>query len=59
MEHLWIEIYTFGDCLSILTFTSTGVAEALGFEPDEVLTLGRAVAGLKAHSQGISLGQFY
>jgi len=34
------------------------VAEVLGFEHDEALTLGRAVAGLKAYSKGVSLGLF-
>ena len=30
----------------------------LGFEHDEALTLGRAVAGLNAYSKGVSLGLF-
>jgi uncharacterized protein YneR len=34
------------------------VAEDLGFEHDEALTLGRAVAGLNAYSKGVSLGLF-
>jgi hypothetical protein len=34
------------------------VAEVLRFEHDEALTLGRAVAGLNAHSKGVSLGLF-
>ena len=34
------------------------VAEVLGFEHDEALTLGRAVAGLNAYSKGVSLGIF-
>ena len=29
-----------------------------GFEHDEALTLGRAVAGLNAYSKGVSLGLF-
>jgi hypothetical protein len=33
-------------------------AEVLGFERDETLTLGRAVAGLNAYSKGVSLGLF-
>jgi len=33
-------------------------AEVLGFEHDEALTLGRAVAGLNAYSKGVSLGLF-
>ena len=32
------------------------VAEVLGFEHDEALALGRAVAGLNAYSKGVSLG---
>ena len=34
------------------------VAEVLGFEQDEALTLGRAVAGLNAYSKGVFLGLF-
>ena len=34
------------------------VAEVLGFEHGEALTLGRAVAGLNAYSKGVSLGVF-
>jgi len=34
------------------------VAEVLGVEQDEALTLGRAVAGLNAYSKGVSLGLF-
>jgi len=34
------------------------VAEVLGFDHDEALTLGRAVAGLNAYSKGVSLGLF-
>jgi len=34
------------------------VAEVLGFEHDEALSLGRAVAGLNAYSKGVSLGLF-
>jgi hypothetical protein len=41
-----------------LTLWATVVAERLGFERDEALTLGRAVAGLNAYSKGISLGLF-
>lgn len=33
-------------------------AKVLGFEHDEALTLGRAVAGLNACSNGISLGSY-
>jgi hypothetical protein len=32
------------------------VAEVLGVEQDEALTLGRAGAGLNAYSKGVSLG---
>ena len=34
------------------------VAEVLGFEHEEALTLGWAVAGLNAYSKGVSLGLF-
>ena len=34
------------------------MAEVLGFEHDEALTLGQAVAGLNAYSEGVSLGLF-
>jgi hypothetical protein len=37
---------------------AAAVAEVLGFEHDEALTLGRAVAGLNAYSKGVSLGLF-
>ena len=33
-------------------------AEVLGFEHDQALTLGRAVAGLNTYSKGVSLGLF-
>ena len=42
----------------VLTLWATMVAEVLGFEHDEALTLGRAVAGLNAYSKGVSLGHF-
>jgi hypothetical protein len=32
----------------VLTLWATTVAERLGFEPDEALSLGKAVAGLNA-----------
>ena len=35
----------------VLTLWATVVAEVLGFEHDEALTLGRAVAGLHAYSK--------
>jgi hypothetical protein len=42
----------------LLTLWAAVVAEVLGFEHDEALTLGRAVAGLNAYSKGVSLGLF-
>ncbi len=42
----------------VLTLWGAVVAEALGFEHDEALTLGRAVAGLNAYLKGFSLGLF-
>jgi len=42
----------------VLTLWAAVVAEVLGFEHDEVLTLGRAVAGVNAYSKGVSLGLF-
>ena len=42
----------------MLTLWAAVVAEVLGFEHDEALTLGRAVAGLNAYSKGVSLGLF-
>ena len=42
----------------VVTLWAAMVAEALGFEHDEALTLGRAVAGLNAYSKGVSLGLF-
>ena len=41
---------------SVLTLWAAVVAEVLGFEHDEALTLGRAVPGLNAYSKGVSLG---
>ena len=41
-----------------LTLWAAVVAEVLGFDHDEALTLGRAVAGLNAYSKGVSLGIF-
>ena len=40
----------------VLTLWAAVVAEVLGFEHDEALSLGRAVAGLNAYSKGVSLG---
>ena len=42
----------------VLTLWAAVVAEVLGFEHDEALTLGRAVAGLNAYSKEVSLGLF-
>jgi len=42
----------------VLTLWATIVAERLGFDYGEALTLGRAVAGLNAYSKGVSLGLF-
>lgn len=42
----------------VLTLWAVVVAERLGFERDEALTFGKAVAGLNAQSKGRSLGIF-
>jgi hypothetical protein len=42
----------------VLTLWAAVVAEVLGFEHDEALTLGREVAGLRSYSKGFSLGLF-
>jgi hypothetical protein len=42
----------------VLTLWAAVVAEMLGFEYDEALTLGRAVAGLNAYSKGVAIGLF-
>jgi len=42
----------------VLTLWATVVAECLGFDHDEALTLGKAVAGLTAQSKGQRLGIF-
>jgi hypothetical protein len=42
----------------VLTLWAAVVAERLGFDRDEALTLGRAVAGLNAQSKGQRLGLF-
>jgi len=42
----------------VLTLWAAVVAERLGFDRAEALTLGRAVAGLNAYSKGVSLGLF-
>ena len=42
----------------VLTLWAAVVAERLGFKRDAALTLGRAVAGLNAYANGVSLGLF-
>jgi hypothetical protein len=42
----------------VLTLWASVVSERLGFDRDEALTLGRAVAGLNAQSKGRRLGIF-
>lgn len=42
----------------VLTLWTAVVAERLGFDWNEALTLGRAVAGLNAYSKGVSLGLY-
>jgi hypothetical protein len=42
----------------VLTLWATAVAERLGFDRDEALSLGKAVAGLNAQSKGQRLGIF-
>jgi hypothetical protein len=42
----------------VLTLWAAVVAERLGFDRDEALTLGRAVAGLNAYSKGVKLGLY-
>jgi len=42
----------------VLTLWAAVVAERLGFEHDEALTLGKAVPGLTAQSKGQRLGIF-
>jgi len=43
----------------VLTLWAAVVAERLGFDRDEALTLGRAVAGLNAYAKGKALGLFH
>lgn len=43
----------------VLTLWAAIVAEQLGFDHDEALTLGRAVAGLTAYLKGKALGLFH
>lgn len=42
----------------VLTLWAAVVAQRLGFDHDEALTLGRAVAGLNAYAKGKRLGLF-
>jgi len=42
----------------VLTLWAAVVAERLGFDRDEALTMGRVVAGLNAYTKGRSLGIF-
>jgi hypothetical protein len=42
----------------VLTLWGAVVAEQLGFDQEEALTLGKAVAGLNAQSKGQRLGIF-
>ncbi|HEY3174244.1 MAG TPA: hypothetical protein VGK94_00625 [Candidatus Polarisedimenticolia bacterium] len=42
----------------VLTLWAAVVAERLGFDRAEALTLGKAVAGLNAYAKGVSLGLF-
>jgi hypothetical protein len=42
----------------VLTLWAAVVAERLGFDRDEALTMGRVVAGLNAYAKGKSLGIF-
>ncbi len=43
----------------VLTLWATIVAERMGFDSDEALTLGKAVAGLNAQAKGQRLGIFH
>ncbi len=42
----------------VLTLWAAVVAQRLGYDWEEALTLGRAVAGLNAYSKGVSLGLY-
>lgn len=46
------------DRAPVLTLWAVVVAESLGFDWEEALTLGRAVAGLNSYSKGVSLGLY-
>jgi hypothetical protein len=43
----------------VLTLWAAAVAERLGFDRDEALTMGRVVAGLNAYAKGRALGIFH
>ncbi len=43
----------------VLTLWAAVVAERLGYDPDEALTLGKGLAGLNAQSKGRRLGIFH
>lgn len=51
-DHLTIEI----NRAPVLTQWATVVAERLGFNHEEALALGKAVAGLNAQSKGVAAG---
>lgn len=53
-QRSWIEI----NRAPVLTLWAAVVAERIGFNKAEALTMGRAVAGLNAYSKGRSLGIF-
>ena len=42
----------------VLTLWAAVVAERLGLDRDEALTVGRALSGLTAHTKGVRLGIF-
>src|SRR5512136_428673 len=42
----------------VLTLSAAAVAERLGFDPEEALSLAKAVAGLNAQAKGRALGIF-
>jgi hypothetical protein len=42
----------------VLTLWAAVVAERLGLDRDEALTIGRALSGLTAHAKGVRLGIF-
>ncbi|WP_436644270.1 hypothetical protein [Microbaculum sp. FT89] len=53
-ERHWLKI----NRAPVLSLWAGVVAECLGFDRAEALTLGRAVAGLNAYSKGVSIGLF-